>query len=487
MAAWRAVVFALMLICFLPGSNAALLTTDLKLSDGFFNTKGLKLFHQNVRGLLSKFNFIEKLLYTHKVIDILGVTETHVDEDIDETDEEIIKLLFEITDYKFVFNNRSTGQVGGVGVYIKNGIDWKRRKELENNFTECIWLEIFFKHTKSLLVAFYYRPPNSSKHLSKNFDIAFNESLIKAQKEQKEVIILGDLNVNYLKNSDNKDLKTIINLNGFEQIITKPTRITETSETLIDVILTNNTSTINKVIVTSFSISDHEMIGCIRKLNCKKYKSRTITVRNYKQYDPVKLRNDVKNVHWDELYKCKDAEAASKVFTNLLKSVFDTHAPFTSKIVKGKPAPWLKKDLKTLMDKRDQALRKARKSKLSADFDAYKKLKNKCNSKLKETKRKYHRNLINENRNNPKNFWSAVKSVFKTKLKSVVSFSLNTSENEKTANTFSQYFGNVVKDLKNKLSQLSLRNYVWRKFQTSRKRTDHVFRFSYVSKVFVEI
>lgn len=70
----------------------------------------------------------------------------------------------------------------------------------------------------------YYRPPNSSKYLSKNFNNLFNDSLIAAQKEQKEIIILGDFNTNYLDINDNKELKAIIDLNGFEQIISKPTR-----------------------------------------------------------------------------------------------------------------------------------------------------------------------------------------------------------------------------------------------------------------------
>ena len=474
MASWRAVVLALMLIFCVP--EQTLSTADAKLVDEFFKTKGLKLLHQNVRGFLSNFHSIENFMYSYKDIDIFGVTETHISQYCTES-------LFEIPDYQFISRHRSKGQGGGVGVYVKNGLEWKRRTEWESDSTECIWLEIFIKNTKSLLIACYYRPPNSSKHLSKNFNNAFNESLIAAQKEQKEIIILGDFNANYLNSQDNKELKAIINLNGLEQIISEPTRITETSSTLIDIILTNNKSNINKVIVKPLSIGDHDLVGCVRKLHSKKYNSRTINARDYKNYDPAKLVSDVKKINWESLYNRNNIESAAKIFTTTLKSIFDMHAPYKSKVVKGKPAPWLKADLRKLMDQRDQALRKARRTKLQEDFETFKVLRNRCNGKLKEAKRKYHRNLINDNQGNPRKFWNAVKSVFPSKSKTNVSRQSSKSENEKTANIFSHYFGNVVRELKSRLALVT--DYVWRKMPIRRK-TNQNFQFSYVSKVFVE-
>ena len=46
----------------------------------------------------------------------------------------------------------------------------------------------------------------------------------------------------------------------------------------------------------------------------------------------------------------------------------------TEKIVKGKPNPWLRKDLSQLMNQRDQPLPKARKTKSQDNFERYKKL-----------------------------------------------------------------------------------------------------------------
>ena len=218
MASWRAVVLALMLIFCVPE------TTDAKLAEDFFKARGLKLLHQNVRGLLTNFHNVQKFLNDNQATDIFAVTETHINNNTQEN-------LFSIHNYQFISSGRKSGKGGGVGIYVKDGLNYQRRTDLEMDSCECIWLEIFIKNTKSLLVACYYRPPNSSKQLSKNFNTEFNESITAAQKEQKEIIALGDFNVNYLNADDNKDLKAIIHLNGLEQVVKQPTRIT-TQQTL---------------------------------------------------------------------------------------------------------------------------------------------------------------------------------------------------------------------------------------------------------------
>ena len=51
---------------------------------------------------------------------------------------------------------------------------------------------------------------------------------------------MGDVNVNFLKKDDNKECKDILMLFGFNQLIKSATRICDTSQSLIDIIATNN-------------------------------------------------------------------------------------------------------------------------------------------------------------------------------------------------------------------------------------------------------
>ena len=47
------------------------------------------------------------------------------------------------------------------------------------------------------------------------------------------MILLGDVNVNYLKSNNNVKIKRVLLINGFTQVVTKPTRMKIVSSILI--------------------------------------------------------------------------------------------------------------------------------------------------------------------------------------------------------------------------------------------------------------
>ena len=93
--------------------------TDIR---NFLQTRGLKIFHQNINGLASKKNIVEALLReTKQNIDILGLSETHLNATIKDP-------VIEIEGYTFVREDRENGRGGGMGCYIRNGIAWQRKR-----------------------------------------------------------------------------------------------------------------------------------------------------------------------------------------------------------------------------------------------------------------------------------------------------------------------------------------------------------------------
>ena len=106
-----------------------------------------------------------------------------------------------IPGYSFVNRPRKSGKGGGVAAYIGDGIVWDRRHDVknENDNIEAIWIELRPKHSKSFLVGIMYRPPDSSKYLCKDFNVHLNSMLSKVSENSQEIILLGDLNVNFLK------------------------------------------------------------------------------------------------------------------------------------------------------------------------------------------------------------------------------------------------------------------------------------------------
>ena len=99
-----------------------------------------------------------------------------------------------------------------------------------------------------------YRSPSAKPT---NFNILFENILQKLNNKRysnKLKYIVGDFNqdlIEYEKDTDCKNLVDSAHNNGFVQIVSRPTRLTEHSATLIDLTFTNNIeSTLSCNIIT---------------------------------------------------------------------------------------------------------------------------------------------------------------------------------------------------------------------------------------------
>ena len=204
---------------------------------------------------------------------------------------------------------------------------------------ECVWIEIYVKKSQNDLTGTIYRSPDGSNYLPTCFNNSLHNMLSNVITKSREVTLLGDTNVDYRKKNDNLAIKNIFHLYGFQQIVTKPTRITEYSKTLIDTIFTTNATTISAHDVIPTSIADHDMVGYVRKINCIKFNSKTIRRKNYAKYDHVKMCKELKEINWEPLYAYTDVNAACCFIKDKLTTVFNRHAPFIEKRVKDRFSP----------------------------------------------------------------------------------------------------------------------------------------------------
>ena len=122
---------------------------------------------------------------------------------------------------------------------------------------------------------------------------------------------------------------------------------------------------------------------------------------------------ELRSLDWTKVYQGQNTKVndAWLCIKNLLSSVFHRHAPVLLKKVKGKPAPWLTCEVKKLMNERDKALRKSRRTKNNADFSLKR---NAVNSAVRKAKLTYYKNLLNESSENPNEFWKAIKQIYLT-------------------------------------------------------------------------
>eukprot|EP00794_Sanderia_malayensis_P002144 gene2144-2438_t len=421
--------------------------------------KGLKILHQNIRGLLTHKQNLCHILGDFKGIHILSLSETHLAAD-EEAEAQIIG-------YDFLGKPRISGQGGGVGIYISQSVPFQRRLDLEDDNIECIWIEILFPKSKGFLIGVIYRPPDSSKHLPETFNETFESMLSKVISEDKECILTGDINCNYLERSDHKELKAIFSSFNLKQLISSPTRITKESKTLIDVICCNETQNISLVKVIPAGLSDHELIGCSRKMHNVKLQSKTITCHNYSNYSPNLLCDDLKTANFEDVFRATSANHAWLYLKQILVFYFNKHAPLTTKRVKGKLSPWLTTEEKIHMNIRDNLLRKARRSNQEIDWSSYKNQHNLVTGLVKKCKNRFHKDLLKENAKSPSKFWATIKKLYPTKKTAPSAgsaFEINgskTTDNGTTANTLCSYFSNVANSLKSK--SFPLRVFTWMK------------------------
>ena len=158
-------------------------------------------------------------------------------------------------------SQHSKCSAGGVALYVKSTLDYMLRDDLsviENEY-ETLWVEIKSSKSQNVLCCCAYRHSNTDvKKFNEYVDQTMHK--ISISKENKLIFLIGDFNINLLNyNSHNKKkdfLNTMISHYLLPHIL-HPTRVTDHSSTVIDNIISNNTSyeTISGNIMTQ--ISDH--------------------------------------------------------------------------------------------------------------------------------------------------------------------------------------------------------------------------------------
>ena len=115
--------------------------------------------------------------------------------------------------------------------------------------------------------------------------------------EKSDVVILGDLNADMMASSklpkrDKQELLNFSRAYNFTQLIKEPTRITDASRTMIDLVFANNEHRIVKSGVVPVPLSDHFLVFCIIKAGITtKAKPRILEYPSYKNFNPT-LFND---------------------------------------------------------------------------------------------------------------------------------------------------------------------------------------------------
>ena len=146
----------------------------------------------------------------------------------------------------------------------------------------------------------------------------FNIAIEKALESNKNLIIVGDLNQDLLDENESH-LSSIISLNTLTNVITKPTRITRNSATLIDPVLVTDSINVKYVDILDVesNISDHKATSILINFNYKPKLCSKRKVWYYDRADFIQLNNRIFIEDWSFINDM-DVNDACEQFTNKL-------------------------------------------------------------------------------------------------------------------------------------------------------------------------
>ena len=230
------------------------------------------------------------------------------------------------------------------------------------------------------------------------------------------MFILGDFNAgnNYLSeghptNHSNifpfeVSLKETIDTLNLVQLIDQPTRITQHTANLRDLIITSNTDAIiNSGVLPPFSQIDHFPTFVSLNLTSTPFESTFKQVWDYTNMDSDKLAHLLVHTDWDTLLD-HDIDTATTNFTQTLLAAAAESIPTKTIRIRAHDKPWVNTALRREMRKRDRLFRLAQRHKPDYHWDSWRRQRNlttSLNKQLKDNHLKTQVNILLQAKKNP--------------------------------------------------------------------------------------
>ena len=370
------------------------------------------MLHINARSLNTSFDSIQLLLSSlnNYPFSAIGVTETWLHSKS--------PPIFNIDNYRLLRSDREHGRGGGVAIYAHNQLRIKIRPDIHISGCENLFIEILNEKSKNIILGTIYRPPNTNSDL---FLESFDQCLNMICKENKNVYLMGDYNINLLSTENNHTL-TLINLLyslAFHPHINNPTRISCNSESLLDNVF-SNVSDENFNGVLYYDISDHLPIFVICKQskiirNTQKYKTKLI--RNETRNNIDSLNFDLAQEEWLDVLNQFDANNAYETFINKLLFYYNKNIPLTSnKSRKRINNPWITKGILRSIKTRNRLYKTALKSQNNEKLSKYKQYRNRLTSIIRLSRKLYYSRKLENSKNNVNSLWNCVNDLVGEKI-----------------------------------------------------------------------
>ena len=425
-----------------------------------FKNQEFSLLHVNCRGLHANFTklsyFIDEFGFE---IPAIAVSETWTTTDTEQN--------YYIPGYDFQVKSRQNKSGGGVGIYLLKGIEFCRRHDLELDMSDVVET-IFIELTQyNIVIGCVYRPPNSDPV---QFNSVFDSLLSRLNHCKNRCYIAGDFNLNLLKYDTHEPTGNHVNSvfsHSFIPTISRPTRITATSATLIDNILTNSycDHILDPVIVYA-DISDHlPVLLRVRSLYVGRITKKTTWKRTFSLSNKLLFQDCLQNCDWNSVNSdcTDDVNTLYTTFLEKFRHVFNYCFPLTKSSTTRRNIPrkpWITPGLIKSCRTKEQLYKRFMKTPNNTNKNKYIAYRNKLNKLLKKAEYNYYAEKFTSYKSDIKQTWNLIKrTINKNNTNDIAgAFNINntmvTDKNE-IANKFNEYFVNIGPSLAAKIPDTS--------------------------------
>jgi hypothetical protein len=274
--------------------------------------------------------------------------------------------------------------------------------------------------------------------------------------------IAGDFNIDLLKINCNDFVDDYINnvfLNGFIQIISKPTRCTGTSATLIDHILTNDVRNSYESCIIVNKLSDHFPVLTF----CNKDKPSAvqfIETRFLTENNIQLFKRDLSQLGWNEVPECHDTQQSFDLFLNNFLDLYNLHFPKRKvKLNRNvhKLEPWFSSGLLISRRRKLYLSKCAARNPTVLNKNAFTVYRNIYNIVIRTSKKMYYESELEKHKANLKVTWDILrKAIRKNKSKSSLISNIKVngielSDPKIIANCFNEFFTTIAIDISDEI------------------------------------
>ena len=345
--------------------------------------------HLNVCSLRSKIEELRCLQLLCR-FEILAVTETHLDKSVPDSEVNILGM-------KFIRLDRKGRKGGGCILYYAEHLRAFHRKDLFTSGIEAAWLQVNFP-SAPVLFSVMYRPPDASQF----FDL-ISFPLEKAWLKTSNIVLLGDFNCDFKLwkgysglSTNAEKLRSIFEMFNMQNVVTENTRVTPTSSSLLDLIVTTRKDLINTSGVFPLGISDHNLVYATMRLKNKRPPPKYVKTRNYKKLNLDNFKRDMETAPFHIASLFDDPDDVLWAWQSLFVDICDEHAPWKEVKIRSRSAPWITNEIRHKINKRYKLFKAAVTEKCPELWQNYKQARNEVTAALRKAKASYFERMFGE-------------------------------------------------------------------------------------------